>query len=215
MDALPPPPIVADAPPQSRNLMDAIRLWREIRDAYPILPDAQITLQPISSPMANGGALPDGRTNLMLQEGLDRQQWDDDARRVAWLRQMLYHEAGHSLQQALGPSAVSEYWSARGLPGTPEEQAAKAWESVKDKPNPYQLIHEQLPDEMFAEDFAGLADPAYRGGAETTFGIPYSREALSAFFTRKAALPVPQMTPTYEIPGLAPGTNPFASLGPR
>lgn len=158
------PPVTA---PQ--RVVEAQRLWAQIRAAWPAIPPAIVFEQELPVGVAASASLqPDGTARVLVASGPDVEA------HIVW------HEAGHVLHavamRSRGHNSLLygaqddvgiAYWAARGLPGTwAQHLEAGAWNLIA--------------YEALAETFSAVNT----GDAERTetYGVPLDRAALLDFY---------------------------------
>lgn len=158
------PPVLAP-----RRVVEAQRLWEQIRAAWPAIPPAIIFEQDLPAGVAASASLqPDGTARLLVASG------------PAADAHIVWHEAGHvlhavamrgrghdSLLYTVQDDVGIAYWGARGFPGT--------WGAHLEAGNWNLIAYEEL-----AETFSAVntGDPE----RTETYGVPLDRAAMLAFY---------------------------------
>ncbi len=175
----PSPSPATSAPPDTG--LDLVRgqllfFWSQVREAYPWMPDADVSVRPDLRAAYYGGLAEDGRARIALPPGLNL-----PLRNIAW------HEAGHAalevasrLTGTKSDRILTAFWPARGLPGTWEDQERKGL-AARAAGLDEVLVHDMLPQEVFADTFAAVAIDSYPD-SKAFPGIPFHRTKMRAFF---------------------------------
>ena len=114
----------------------------------------------------------------------------------------VWHEAGHAAidvaSRLSGTSAddlMTMYWTARGFPGTWQQQYAKAQLARDTGSASGFALHQMWPNEMFADTFAASNVPSWPDGDQ--FKVPLDRAKMLAFYS---SLPFLMKTPANAFP---------------
>src|SRR2546425_5071300 len=150
--------------------------WSVVRDAYPWLPDAEVSIRRALRTAYYGGLSPEGRAKIQMPHGLGLP-----------LRDVTWHEAGHAsfdVAKALTGSTddqiMTAYWNTRGLPGTWQDQEKKA-AAARSAGASDLTVHQLLPTEMFADSFAAVGLDGYPDGKAFP-DSPFHRAKMKAFY---------------------------------
>ena len=155
--------------------------WNQVRLRFPWIPE--VTLEPV---YGTGPAY-----YLGVRDGRAVFGYEDATVQVGRDGGAVWHEAGHAAidvaSRISGTSAddlMTMYWTARGFPGTWQQQYAKAAAARDSGSVTGFALHQMWPNEMFADTFASSNVPSWPDGDQ--FKVPLDRPKMLAFY---ASLP--------------------------